>query len=166
MSILTLAKEISNIDEIETWNEHFPNSYSGSKKDVFEIAQPLWVERMISEQKLFVHPNIIKQLKEQYFQPNDLQNRMVWASVLGSANPINSKQRFYVIKKRLLNKYGRDWWEDVYKRKNNVWAVKERIRKKTNSNGVAVNTLINSTHLFGNAVQSEIESALKMIPEI
>jgi hypothetical protein len=42
MSILTLAKEISNIDEIETWNENFPNSYSGSKKDVFEIAQPLW----------------------------------------------------------------------------------------------------------------------------
>jgi hypothetical protein len=91
---------------------------------------------------------------------------MVWASVLGSADPINSKQRFYVIKKRLLNKYGRDWWEDVYKRKNNVWAAKERIRKKINSNGVAVNTLINSTHLFGNAVQSEIESALKMIPEI
>lgn len=165
MSIHEIARTISKIDELEVWNDHFPNSYSGSKKPVFELAQPLWIERMIKTQKLFIHPNIFKQLQEQSFQPTDIQKRMIWASVLASADGSNSKQRFAIIKKRLLNKYGRDWWEDVFKRKNNAWAAKERIRKKTGSNSIAVNTLINNTSLFANAAQSEIETALKMIPE-
>lgn len=166
MNIHDIAKKISNIDDLETWNEYFPNSYVGSKKDVFELAQPLWVERMINSQKLLIHPNVITQLKKQCFKSNDVQNRMIWASVLASADPVNSKQRFTVIKKCLLNKYGRVWWEDVFKRKNNAWAAKDRIRKITNYNGKAVNTLINNTHLIGDAFQSEIMIALKMIPEI
>jgi len=166
MSIHEIARDISKIDELETWNEHFPNSYLGSRKAVFELAQPLWVDRMISQQKLILHPNVIKQLQTQSFYPNDIQNRMIWASVLATADPVNSKQRFAVIKKRLLIKYGRDWWEDVFKRKNNAWAAKERIRKKTNSNGTGLSTLINNTILFGNIYQSEIDSALRMIPEV
>jgi len=165
MSIHEIARTISKIDELEVWNDHFPNSYSGYKKDVFELAQPLWVERMIQQKKLLIHPNVIKQLHKQSFKPTDLQNRMIWASVLASSNEANSKQRFAVIKKRLLKKYGREWWEDVYKRKNNAWAAKERIRKKTSSNGSGVNTLINNTILFADMAQSERESALKMIPE-
>lgn len=57
---------------------------------------------MIKTQQLFMHPNIFKQLQEQSFQPTDIQKRMIWASVLASADSANSKQRFAIIKKRLL----------------------------------------------------------------
>lgn len=38
MSIHQIARTISKIDELENWNDHFPNSYLGSKKSVFELG--------------------------------------------------------------------------------------------------------------------------------
>ena len=166
MNLEDLAQQLSEIEYLETWASSFPSSYTGTKKAIFKLAEPLWVQRMIKINKLFVHPNIIKQLKKQSYSATDIQKRMIWASVLASAEGSDSKQRFNTIKKLLREKYGYEWWEDVYRRKNNAWAAKERIRKKTSSNGSALKSLINNTSLFANAAREEVEQALKMIPEI
>jgi len=162
MNINDLAKTLSQIDEPEEWANHIPSLYSGPSKTIFELAEPLWVQRMINQNKLYVHPNVIKQLKAQSFISTDLQNRMIWASILASNNDDNRKA---TIKKLVKEKYGFDWWEDVYGRTRKMWIAKERIRKKLNGNGVGMNALINNTSLFANAAQSEIESALKEVPE-
>ena len=85
---------------------------------------------------------------------------MFWASILASNNDNNRKA---IIKKLVKKKYGFDWWEDVYGRTQKMWIAKESIHKKLNGNGM--NTLINNTNLFANAALSEIESALKEVPE-
>ena len=164
MNIKDLAKTLSQIDEPDEWAKHIPSLYSGTNKAVFELAEPLWVQRMIKQNKLYVHPNVIEQLKTQSFISTDLQNRMIWASILASNNDKNRKA---TIKKLVKKKYGLDWWEDVYGRTRKMWIAKERIHKKLNGNGVCMNmnTLINNTNLFSNAALSEIESALKEVPE-
>ncbi|RND27369.1 hypothetical protein EC575_26720, partial [Vibrio cholerae] len=97
------------------------------KKESLERAQPLWIERKVSENTLYLHPDVISDLKKQNWLPNDLQKRMIWASVLASAEGSDRRQRFKSIKAILLKKYGRDWWEDVYKRQKFAFAAKERI---------------------------------------
>jgi hypothetical protein len=163
ISILNLAKTLSQIDEPEQWVNYIPSSYSGTNKDVFRLAEPLWLQRIISQNNLYVHPNVIKQLKNQFFIPTDLQKRMIWASILASSSSATRKSE---IKKLVNKKYGYDWWEDSYGRTRKMWIARDRIIKKLNSNGSGMNVLISNTHLFGNAVQTEIEAALKHIPEI
>ena len=69
MNIKDLAKTLSQIDDPEEWANHIPSLYSA----VFELAEPLWVQRMIKQDKLYVHPNVIKQLRTQSFKSTDLQ---------------------------------------------------------------------------------------------
>ncbi|MDX7806974.1 hypothetical protein SJS53_09650, partial [Aeromonas caviae] len=101
----------------------------------------------------------------QHWVPNDLQKRMIWASVLASAEGTTSRERFKTIKTCILKKYGRDWWEDVYRRQKHAFAAKERIRKQSASNGPVVNMLIANTLLFGEAARDQVKAALSMIPK-
>jgi len=162
MNIQSLAKTLSQIDEPEQWVNHIPSSYSGKNRAVFALAEPLWIQRMVSHNNLYIHPNVIKKLKSQYYIPTDLQNRMIWASILASNDDKNRKS---VIQRLVKKKYNYDWWEDAYCRTRKMWIAKERINKKLNSNGSGMNTLINNTVFFANAAQSEVEAALKEIPE-
>jgi len=162
MNIHDLAKILSQVDEPEQWANHIPSSYSGTNKAVFQLAEPLWVQRMIRHNNLYVHPNIIKQLRAQSFAPTDLQNKMIWASILASSDDADRKS---LIKKLVKKKYGYDWWENSYARTRKMWIAKEWINKKIKANGSGVSTLISNTNLFANAAQSEIEAALKEIPE-
>jgi len=162
MSIHKLAKILSQVDEPEQWVNHIPSSYSGTNKAVFELAEPLWIQRMISQNNLYIHPNVINRLKDQSFIPTDLQNRMIWASILASNDDETRKS---IIKKLVNKKYSYDWWEDAYGRTRKMWVAKERINKKLKSNGSGMNALINNTNLFTNSAQLEIESALKEIAE-
>ncbi|WP_253912502.1 hypothetical protein [Vibrio sp. B1Z05] len=82
-----------------------------------------------------------------------------------SAEGVRSRERFKSIKNSLINRYGRDWWEDVYKRQKPAFAAKERIRKQIASNGAAVNILIENTHLFSEVARDQITSALSMVPK-
>lgn len=165
MDTRQITKFLSEIDELDQWSEKSAHIAFGNKGEVFSLAEPLWVERMLREGKLYVHPNVAGQLKKQSWRANDLQKRMIWASVIASAEGPKSKVRFSSIKKKLLKKYGRDWWEDVYKRKTNAWAAKSRIEKNRASYGPGVKTVIRKTHLFASAAASETIEALKMIPE-
>ncbi|WP_305463189.1 hypothetical protein [Photobacterium leiognathi] len=85
--------------------------------------------------------------------------------VLASGEGSDSRQRFKSIKASLLKKYGRDWWEDVYKRQKPAFVAKERIRNQTASYGVAVNMLMANTHLFGDIARDQIHRALIMVPK-
>lgn len=158
-----LAKILSNIDALETWKDHFQDY---SKSDITlacKLARPLWVKRMISAQKLFLHPDIIEQLKQQNWDPSDLQKRMIWASILASDASPQSKTRMYEIKDALIKKYDREWWEDVFKRMKPAYAAKQRI-KEINS-GPAMSAFISSTFIGKEAAHEERNQALRMIPK-
>ncbi|EOG7645209.1 hypothetical protein ACLINL_003527, partial [Vibrio cholerae] len=165
LTLEELVHSLALIDELETWKQYCQECSPQDKKEALERAQPLWIERKVSENTLYLHPDVISDLKKQNWLPNDLQKRMIWASVLASAEGSDSRQRFKSIKAILLKKYGRDWWEDVYKRQKFAFAAKERIRKQTASNGAAVNTLMSKTHLFGEIARDEIQAALSMLPK-
>ncbi len=160
-----LVKKLASIDALETWKQHCQGYSSQDKKVAFERAQSLWIARKVSENTLYLHPDVISDLQKQSWLPNDLQKRMIWASVLASYEGSDSRQRFNSIKTSLLKKYGRDWWEDVYKRQKPAFAAKERIRKQIASNGSAVNMLMANTHLFGEVARDQITSALSMVPK-
>ena len=160
-----LVQKLTLIDELETWKEYSQGFSPQDKKLAFERAQALWIARKVSENALYLHPDVISDLQRQSWIPNDLQKRMIWASVLVSAEGVRSRERFKSIKNSLINRYGRDWWEDVYKRQKPAFAAKERIRKQIASNGAAVNMLMANTHLFGEVARDQITSALSMVPK-
>ncbi len=165
LTLEELVQKLASIDELETWKQHCQGYSSQEKKAAFERAQSLWIARKVSENTLYLHPEVISDLQKQNWLPNDLQKRMIWASVLASGEGSDSRQRFKSIKASLLKKHGRDWWEDVYKRQKSAFAAKERIRNQTASNGAAVNMLMAKTHLFGDIARDQIHSALSMVPK-
>ncbi|GAB1269515.1 hypothetical protein NBRC116493_27680 [Aurantivibrio infirmus] len=156
-----LAKILSNIDELETWKNHVQGYSKSDVASAYNVAQPLWVQRMISTQKLFLHPDVIDQLKAQNWQPSDVQKKMIWASLLGADESSESKKRMYKVKDSLIKKYGRDWWEDVYARIKPVYAAKERIKKI--HSGPAVSAFISNTFIGSEAASEERNRALSMI---
>ncbi|MEX0739060.1 MAG: hypothetical protein WD071_06945 [Pseudohongiella sp.] len=158
-----LAKILSNIDELETWKSHVQGYSKSEVASAYKMAQPLWVKRMVSDNKLFLHPDVIDQLKAQNWQPSDVQNKMIWASLLGSDEGSESKKRMYKVKDSLINKYGRDWWEDVYTRIKPIYAAKERIKKI--HSGPAVSAFISNTFIGSEAASEERNRALRMIPK-
>ncbi len=165
LTLEELVQKLASIDELETWKQHSQGYSSQEKKAAFERAQSLWIARKVSENTLYLHPEVISDLQKQNWLPNDLQKRMIWASVLASGEGSDSRQRFKSIKASLLKKYGRDWWEDVYKRQKPAFAAKERIRNQTASNGAAVNMLMAKTHLFGDIARDQVHNALSMVPK-
>lgn len=158
-----LAKRLSGIDELDNWKNHVQGYSRAEVAQAYEVAQPLWIKRMISEQKLFLHPEVIRQLKQQHWQPTDVQKRMIWASLLGADERPDSKKRMYQIKAALIKKYGSDWWEDVYSRIKSVYAAKQRLKKI--HSGPGVSALIARTFIGAEAAREERNRALSMIPK-
>ena len=159
-----LAELLSNIDELETWKNHVRGLPKEDLSMAYGKAEPIWVRRMISEHKLFLHPDVIEQLESQNWSPNDLQKKMIWASLISSDESPNSKKRMYKIKDSLIKKYGVNWWEDVYARIKPAYAAKERIRKIHSE--PAVSAFINNTFIGSEVAIEERVKALKMIPKI
>lgn len=158
-----LIKILSNIDELETWKNHIQGYSKSDVTIAYEKAPPLWIQRMVSDQKLFLHPDVIEQLKSQNWRPSDLHKRMIWASLIASDESSNSKKRMYAIKDSLIKKHGKDWWEDVYARIKPVYAAKERIKKI--HSGLAISTFISNTFIGSEAANEERNRALKMVPK-
>ncbi|WP_089084488.1 hypothetical protein [Aquitalea magnusonii] len=158
-----LSRKLSEIDALETWKDHVQGFSRPEVAEVYERAQPLWVRRMIYENKLYLHPDVIEQLERQGCIPDDLHKRMIWASLIASDESSNSKKRMYKIKNLLIRKYGKDWWEDVYSRLKHVYAAKERIKKI--HSGQAVSVFITNTFIGSEAAHDERIKALRMIPK-
>lgn len=159
-----LSGKLSKIDELEEWKDHLEGFSKFEIAQAFEEAQPLWVQRMIREEKLYLHPDTIEQLERQKWIPDDLHKRMIWASLIATDENSSSKARMYRIKNKLIKKHGRDWWEDVYSRLKYIYAAKERIRKI--HSGPAVSSFISSTIIGAESASDERIKALCMIPKI
>ena len=163
MKPLDLANKLAKVDELETWNTHADGVEPSIKVEAYKIAEPMWVKRMLESGGLLVHPDVADQLRAQEYRPIDLQKRMIWASVIATDESPNSKERFYQIKEKLIKRYSRDWWEDVFQRKNHVFAAKERIKKSRS--GPMISTFVENTHLGAACAQDELVRALRMIPK-
>lgn len=163
MDTQELANTLAQIDELEAWKAHANGIEPSIKAAAYKIAEPLWVKRILDSGRLLIHPDVTEQLRIQEYKPNDLQKRMIWASVIATDESSQSKERFYKIKAKLIKRYGRDWWEDVYQRKNSVFAAKERMKK--NLAGPMVSTFSANTYLGSSCAQDERAKALSMIPK-
>lgn len=157
-----LSRKLSDIDALETWKDHVQGFSRPQVAEAYERAQPLWVRRMICEDKLYLHPDVIEQIEGQNWIPSDLHKRMIWASLIASDESSNSKKRMYKIKDSLIRKHGKDWWEDVYSRLKHAYAAKERIKRIRS--GPAVSAFIANTFIGSEAVNEERVKALRMIP--
>ena len=157
-----LAINLSKIDALELWKDHVGGHEKHEIDAAYRLAEPMWVKRMIQSEKLLIHPDVAEKLEIQSWRPDDLQKRMIWASILGTDESSQRKERMYRIKDKLIKRYGRGWWEDVFKRKNSVYAARERIKK--NVDGPAMATFIANTHLGANCAADERLKALRMIP--
>lgn len=158
-----LVEILSNIDELETWKNYTPECDKSQVAKAYEEAQKLWLKRMISGQRLFLHPEVINDIQTQGWEASDLQKRMIWASLIASDESRSSKKRMYRIKESIINKHGEAWWEDVYSRIKPAYAAKERIKKI--SSGPAVSIFVSNTIIGAEAAHIEIDSALRMIPK-
>lgn len=166
MDKLNLIKKLSEIEALESWSSYCIDLQLTERREVFQAAQKLWLQRMAQKGKLLIHPDVLIELETQSWEPNNLQKKMIWASVIALAEGPDSNERFQAIKIKLLKKYGRVWWEDVFKRKNNAFAAKERIKKKTVQSSIAISTLVKNTVLFSGFAAEERDAALRMIPKI
>ncbi|MGO0309750.1 hypothetical protein ACTL6P_24780 [Endozoicomonas acroporae] len=106
MNIENISKQLSKIQNPNNWSKEIAHLSSEEKSQCVALAEPLWVERMISNGYLLVHPDIAKELKQNEWKPNQLHRKMIWASVLVSIDGETSKEQFQDIKKRLKKKYG------------------------------------------------------------
>ncbi len=158
-----LVDVLTNIDELETWKDHIQGYDKFQVARAYEEAQKLWLKRMISSQRLFLHPDVVDNIKSQGWKATDLQKRMIWASLIAADESASSKKRMYKIKKTIMNKHGKDWWEDVYSRIKPAYAAKERIKKI--SCGPAMSTFISNTLIGAEAAHMDRDGALRMIPK-
>ncbi|WP_377518428.1 hypothetical protein [Microbulbifer taiwanensis] len=161
MNSESLANKLSEIYQIDEWGSYCSNIPKEVKNLAFQLAEPMWVENMLAKGRLLVHPEVAEDLKGQNYKPNMHQKKMIWASILGSDETPDSEKRFYKIKKLLIGRYGEDWWEDVYQRKNNVWAARQRIQKSVS--GSMISAFVENTILGAHCAREERQRALCMI---
>ena len=166
MDIERLAKNLAGIDALETWTSHLPPGLSPtSKKEVLALAEQQWLERMAKSGKLLLHPDVVTELETQHWVATDVQKRMVWASVLASDESPNKENRLQRIKIGIINKHGPEWWEDIYRRIEPARIAKNRLLKKSEAHGPALNTFLNRTFVGAEIRHGEREKALRMIPK-
>jgi hypothetical protein len=119
---------------------------------------------MVEEWKLFLHPTVIEQLQKQEWQPTELQQKMIWASIVCKLDSPDQKAEKAKIRQLLKKRYNNEWWEDVYQRAGKVWPAWDRARKRVFSNGPAVTVLAAHSTLVGQALYDEFKAALRMVP--
>lgn len=165
MEVTAIARQFAGIDDLDLWSEVASGLDRSQKQAAIQAAQPLWIERMVKEGKLLLHPEVIDTLSRSHWRPQDNHLQMIWASLLASRDSTDSKEYFQRIKKKLLRKYGRDWWEAVYKRVNHAYAAKARIARNIGDLGPGMHTMAKRSIFIGSIVADEYRAALEMIPK-
>lgn len=166
MDATSLVNKLVATDELQNWGRIAALAPGVNRKQAFESAVPLWIQRMVAEWKLYLHPTVIEQLREQNWQPTELQTKMIWASIVCKLDSSEQKAEKARIRQLLQNRYNNEWWEDVYQRAGKVWPAWDRARKRVFSNGPAINVLAQHTSLIGQALNDEFQAALRMVPSV
>lgn len=153
---------LSKIDEIETWKKLTPQLSREERKEVYALAQRLWLERCYGENRLYVNLSVIEELKSNEWIPNNIQKQMIWASVIGSIDSSTQKHRFKTVKEKLVQKYGRDWYNACDKKAKNAYAAKQWINKNSLDAGSA---MLGSMFLR-DASNEQVVKALSSLPAL
>lgn len=161
----SLIDMLAQTDELQEWGRVATIVPDADRNLAFKSAVPIWIKRMVSERKLLLHPDVIKELQNQNWQPTDLQKKMIWASIVCKLDRPEQKSEKSRIRKLLQNKYDNDWWEDVYQRAGKVWPAWNRAQKRVFSNGSAINALAAHSSLIGQALDDEYQAVLRMVPK-
>ena len=156
---------LASLDELQDWGKSIPNLKGGGRKVAFEEATPLWIERMIKEGKLLLHPEIIEELRMLGWIPNNLHKKMIWASIVCKLDGKEQKFEKARIRKIIQKTYDNDCWEEIYGRAGKVWPAWDRFRKNILSAGSGTHMLASHSSVLGQAMQDEFENVLKMVPK-
>lgn len=152
-------------DELQKWGSIISHMKGQERLEVFQRATSLWIERMTHEGKLLLHPDIIAELRKNNWQPEELQKKMIWASIVCKLDGEEQKSEKAKVRQLLQRKYGNDWWEDVYARAGKVWPAWARMKRRILSDGPVTSFLAANTSIIGQAMQEEFMAILRMVPK-
>lgn len=158
-------KRLVHLDELQNWGASVPELKGEARRKAFSEATPLWVERMVNEGKLLLHPQVIEDLRTNGWVPNDLQRKMIWASIVCKLDRADQKKEKYRIRELIQKAYGSEWWEEIYDRAGKVWPAWDRFRKNILSLGPATAMLANNSSVIGLAMHDEFKNVLNMVPK-
>lgn len=158
-----LIEKLVATDSPDKWADMTRHLAPIEKRMVFDEAEPLWIKRMWLDGKLLIHPNVAEQLSSMNWKPNDLQKKMIWASVLASFNSSDSQKRFHDIKQSIIKKHGNSWWFDVYKRLKPAYAARAQIEKTF---GPALEHAASISKVLGAASYETRMYILQRIPKV
>ncbi|WP_394179580.1 hypothetical protein [Marinomonas posidonica] len=129
--ITSVATTLSQINEIETWKQCSPQLTREQRLECYKIAQRLWLERSYAANKLYINLGVIEELKANDWQPNTIQKQMIWASVIASVDSKTQRNRFNIIKQKLVKKYGWNWYNECYRRVKKAFSARKWIENRS-----------------------------------
>lgn len=153
------------LDELQDWGAAIPELKGDERRNAFATATPLWIERMVRDGKLLLHPSVIAKLTKQNWIPDELQKQMIWASIVCKLDSDEQKSEKARIRELIKKRYSNEWWEQVYARAGRVWPAWDRYRKNILSAGPGIAILSIHSSLVGQAMNDEFKAVLKMVPE-
>ncbi|MDO6421343.1 MULTISPECIES: hypothetical protein [Cellvibrionaceae] len=160
-----LVKDLVSTDKLYEWGAVCSEVKGKERSKAYNLAVPLWLERMVNEGKILLNPAIIKELKSLNWRPTDLHKKMIWASIVCKLDAKVQKEEKARIRTLIQKKYGNDWWEEVYSRAGKVWPAWDRYRKNVLSMGPGAQMLAMHSTVFGEAMLHELDSVLNMVPK-
>ena len=167
-SFPTEVKEVintlSSIDDLEAWNEVRKTVHVELREIHLNYAMYKWIERMITQEKLLLHPNVKQELVSRDYKPLVKHKKMIWASLLATYENKDSKERFDRIKGKIKKHYTSRWWLDVYNIYNQFRIVYLKLKRIDEKNGGGIALLASKSTFIGNAIQEEREKLMRELP--
>ena len=149
-------------DNLEKWGVLTKYLSKDDKAKIYDIAEPKWIERKITNGTLLLHPDVRSDLIARNFKPLSIHRKMIWASILVMLEGEDSKECYNRIKDKIIKKHSNKWWFDVQRRVKPTYAAKSRLKKETQ--GKATSFAAQRSSFLGEVMQSSRDGILKMIP--
>ncbi|MDE1476754.1 hypothetical protein KKJ01_00415 [Xenorhabdus bovienii] len=160
-----LIRKLSLIDDLESWPSHTLALEKKDKEHVCESARRLWIKRKISDGSLLLHLDIREELIQREYNPLSIHMKMIWASLLASYDGANRTEYIQRIKKKIIKKYGDEWWSDVDKRIIPAYKARQYILKYIDGAGAAVKYAASQSMFLGDVYRESRNDALRKIPK-
>lgn len=161
-----IIKKLSLVDNLEDWHWYIPTSelQKEDKEYIYKSAERLWIKRKISNGSLLLHPDIQEELIERKYDPSPVHKKMIWASLLASYNGADRTEYFQKIKKKIIKKYGYEWWTDINHRIKPTYIARQRIIKEIDSIGPAFQYAASKSMFLDHTVRESRDDILRTIP--
>ncbi|WP_299265177.1 hypothetical protein [uncultured Psychrosphaera sp.] len=157
-----LIDELATTYNLEQWGQVAKEVEDADKKILFELAERLWIKRMVNNQSLLMHPDAKAELVSRDFKLLAKHRKMVWANVLVNLEGADSIERFNQIKEKIIKKHSSIWWRDVYNKVKPTYAVKKRLEEI--NLGPSFSVAAANSSFFGGVASESRDDILRMIP--